>query len=288
MKLTHTALFVLLIVLCLGCSEKNKSFFPAPVTGDQNMVYESVLLDTIPLDLKICSFNGESGINADGNIYFLDNYYCKLFIFNTEGDSLATLLGQGQGPHETAIGRISAHAFMEDGSLALLGYALDHYWYNPDLSLRKFFFLVPNMSKDITESSKIYTHQYEDMVCRSFERNIYFSMTAEHPDFNIVSQTNEYLKKCRHISEVNMSAGEDGRMLAKGYPESYYQNKPQHLILNAICFDIDRKGNFYVGYETDSLTYVYDRDFKPLNAFGRQGKQMDTDYTPIYSIEECK
>ncbi len=53
-------------------------------------------------------------------------------------------------------------------------------------------------------------------------------------------------------------------------------------------FDINQEGDFYIGFEADSLIYCYDQEFQPKYAFGFQGKKMRTDYPNVHTVDELR
>lgn len=287
MKLINS--FLILACLMASCGHKQDvGFDSAAVTNKQDVIYRALSLDPICLDSINTSSYGESDILPEGRIAFIDNNFCTVSIFDTLGHCLKTTLGQGGGPNETQVGRISGHVCFENGDLGLLGYNLDFHIFDKDYALKEIFMIPRTKTDSIETSSFTYSNQYTDMVCRSYKRKVYYNIYAEHPDFNMLYQTDKYLKKCYHIWEVNVGEKKEGRLLAQGYPKSYQESPYTHMIFLGTTFDIDKQGNFYVNYDTDSLVYVYDNDFRPLHTYGYAGKGMNTNYLSIHDVKECR
>jgi hypothetical protein len=189
------------------------------------------------------------------------------------------------------VGRIAGATLMDGNKLMLFNPNLMFYLYDVDkMELDTSFTLAYKRGETTGDyaSANIYTNQYNDMVCRSFEENILFNVVTDHPDYFIIGNPAGFLNESRHIREINTKQPDKQRFLAAGYPASYRENPSQHVIFNGTCFDVDKEGRFWVNYDTDSLIYVYDRAYHPLATFGYQGKGMNTDYLSIHSPKESQ
>jgi hypothetical protein len=275
-----------------SCRKKSDySLFPASLRQNTDIKYTQLHIDTIILQEKDVESSqmGFSGINYDNDYYFVDSRFCWYYTFDLQGNFKHRYLGTGGGPQETTIGKIAACALLPDTCLFLFGHQLDHYIYDKNFRLKKRFFLIPKQTpQDITKSSKIYTHQYTNLICRTYQNKAYFNMYAEHSEFNYLDNLSDYLNKCNHISEVDLLSGKDGNMYATGYPPVYKESPYHYVIFSAINFDIDSEGSFYVSYEADSLIYKYNSNFQPICSFGFSGKNMDRNYERINNYKDCR
>jgi hypothetical protein len=289
-NLKHVYITLSLFMLMACGKTPTGSMFSEPLNNNEQIQYTAIALDTIILNDEgvESSLDGFTGITKEGLIYFIDKRFCWYYTFDTTGACISREFGQGGGPTETTIGRIATCCTLPNDGLFLLGYQLDHYVYNKDFKLRHFFVLEPNTSEDITLTSKIYTHMYNNLVCRSYGENVYFNMYSEHPEFNYLEHTKDYMEKCRHISEVNIGTGKDGNMYVEGYPDIYKSDPNKYLIFLGINFDVDNQGNFYISYEADSVIYKCNSRFEPVMAFGFAGTNMDVNYVPIYDSKTCR
>ncbi|MBC5620959.1 hypothetical protein AALK14_13115 [Butyricimonas hominis] len=284
MKIIYTSFIILLV----SCHTEDINLFPQPTNPEKAIRITKIDWDTIVMEHIESSYLDKSGITQNNDLFFIDTYYCYFFTFDTLGNFKHRYLGQGRAPHETTAGKIAGYTLLPDGDLFLLGFQLDHHVYDSTFNLKKTFFLERNKSTDITKTSAIYTHQYDRLACKNYNDNVYFNMYSEHPNLDYIAQTDRYMKKCRHISEVNIQTEADGRMLGGGYPEFYKSNPLKFLVFSGINFDIDNQGNVYVSYEADSLIYKYDFDYTPLLSFGFSEKNMNTGYKKINSYKECR
>ncbi len=294
-KIIHMAFICYLIVGCTSTDIKS-SFHCAETKNARDIQFSSLQIEPIQLDSIPTSSFGESFLSSEGDIVFIDKRFCTVSHFELNGQLKSIYLGYGGGPNETQIGRIAACTLLSDGRLLLMGYNLDVYLYSFNRSndqkerytLEKSFIINRDLDKNIYTSSSTYTNQYNDMVCRNHDDYFYTNVYSEDPDFNYLEHMQKYLSCCRHIWEVNYKTEKDGRMLAAGYPKSYYDNPYQKTIFHGSCFDIDTSGNFYVNYDVDSLIYVYNKDFNPLYTYGYNGSNMNTDYLSINDYKSCR
>lgn len=280
---------LLFVSLLVSCESEKSVFVSAPVNNvPKKILYSSLDIERIVLDSVNTSSFGESFITNDNMIAFVDKHFCTLSKFKPSGEYVQTFLGFGGGPGELQIGRVAGQSCMDDGRLALLGYNLDFHIVDSNYMNNEVFVLNRKSNDLIEKSSLTYTNQYNDMVCRSYKDNVYFNVYSEHPKFNYLEHMYEYLNKCCHIWEINVKNKDDKRLLAPGYPASYYNDVNKNAIFLGTCFDVDKQGNFYVKYDSDSLIYVYDNDFSPITTYGYEGSNMNKNYIPIYNYKECR
>lgn len=287
MKKLNIIIFLLLLTIS-SCTTGESGFKSASIESKEQIEINQLNLERIKLDSINTSSFGESLILPDNTIAFIDKHFCRVSVFDTIGKFHQSYLGLGGAPNETQIGRIAAHTLLSDGRLVLFGYNLDFHVFKNYANDKMFILKRRCTDNSIDGNSETYTNQYGDMVCRSYKNKIYFNIFSEHPKFNFLDHTDEYLKKCRHIWEIDIDKQKDTRLLAKGYPESYSKDPKKHVIFMGTCYDIDRNGNFYVCYDTDPYIYVYNNDFIPEKAFGIEGKEMNTDYLYIDNYKECR
>jgi hypothetical protein len=291
-------LILLILLPLVSCKEKKEegTLFPSPVKGSINIKYSNLQLDTIILNDEgvESSLMGFSGITNDKNIYFIDSRFCWYYVFDLNGNFKKRSFGSGQGPKETTIGKIATCCILDNSDLFLLGYNVDHYVYDKNFDKKKSFILPhPYIDKssvdDMSTDWRTYSHQYSNLICRNYKEKVYMHIFSEHPDFYYMGNTKDFLKKSNHILEVDIALATVGNMYASGYPPVYYGNPYDYTLLAFnINFDIDKKGDFYVSYEADSLIYKYDNNYKPLYSFGYSGKNMNMKFERVRDWSEYK
>ena len=115
------------------------------------------------------------------------------------------------------------------------------------------------------------------MHFRSHGNKIY-STVHDLWGYNYLEDTGIYLDKAANIREIDLGKHGFGRLLAFGYPESYYDKPLTKTLFAQLNFDIADNGDFYVSFEADSLMYRYDLDYNQLVCFGFAGRDMDLNY----------
>lgn len=287
MKIFNIGTGIILLIIS-SCTTNESGFKSAIVETKEHIEIDSLKLDYIKLESISTSSFGESLILPNNKIAFIDKHFCRVSVFDSIGKFQQNYLGLGGAPNETQIGRIAAQTLLSDGRLILFGYNLNFHIFKNFINDKIFILNRTCTNHTIDGSSETYTNQYGDMVCRSYKNKIYFNIYSEHPQFNYLDHTDKYLKKCRHIWEIDIDKQKDTRLLAEGYPESYSKEPKKNVIFMGTCYDIDNNGNFYICYDTDPYIYVYNNDFFPQKAYGIMGKDMDTNYLYIDNYKECK
>lgn len=286
--LKNVCFFVLFLGIILSCAtEKSKrDFSVAPVCKKEIRVSE-LKIDTVFLDNVTTSFVVESSIH-DGSIYLLDKIFCVLYDFNNLGELQGRYLGQGRAKNETTIGRIATHTFIGD-NFFLLDHSGGYYLYDKDFYFKNYFRLIYNKDWNvgkIYQTPQAYTQRYNDIVCRSFQENVYFNVHLAHPQYNMITSMEKHLENNANIQEINLNKEDFGRLLAIGYPDSYQHETYRKAVFSSVGFDISHIGDFYITYEADSLIYVYDKDFKMKTCYGFAGHDMNLNYVKTITPQE--
>ncbi|MCI5706959.1 MAG: hypothetical protein MR298_06510 [Odoribacter sp.] len=278
------------IILCItyGCNAvvSKKDFSVKPVSLEKETVF-SLNIDTCFLDSVPTSYVVESSIHA-GKIYLLDKLFCTLNEFNLDGRFQKRYLGQGRANNETTIGRIATHAFVGN-KLFLLDHSGGYHLYDENFYLERYFRLIYDNRWEydrIYETPSAYTQRYNDIVCRSFNGNVFFNVHLAHLNYNFITTLEKHLERNANVQEIDLKEEDFGRLLAIGYPESYKSDSYMKAIFSSVVYDIDSFGNFYLTYEADSLVYVYDKDFKMKECYGLAGYDMKLDYIQTNTPQE--
>lgn len=280
-----------MVCLLFGCSDKKrKGNFYLPAVSESNLKWNDLHVERIVLDSVPSSYVIESGL-FDRHVYVVDRNLCLLYNFDLSGKFVKKALGTGHAKNETVLSQIQTHAFLENGDLFLFGSSGDHYLYDKDIQLKDFMMIYYERDKnqrndDLYDDPLYYTHEYGDMVCRPYRNSVYFNVHLGISGFNYVDATERYLQSAANIMETRLDKHELGRLLAVGYPESYFSQSSKKAMFAAVKFDISHNGEFYVTYEADSLIYKYDNDYTELQCFGFSGKDMNLDYRNINSRKE--
>jgi len=222
------------------------------------------------MDIDICSYNGYSGVDGD-RLYFIDKFYGFLYIIAPSGTVLQRHLGLGNGPNEIFF-RPGQRSIFVDNELVIFGNTYDAYLFN-DLQNRETIRLKIPEKRNSMDDFGVYTTL--DVVRKSGER-YYCFIYSENPFCNPVLHSKDYFSKAHIFMEINLKNGEQKPIghFSKHYIENH--KNLNHLFLT--YYDIDKKGNFYVSHQADSLIYLYNAKFNFIKAFGFKGVNMDTHY----------
>lgn len=285
------AIFFFLICIILSSCKENVVIdnFTLVPNSISEITINDIKTDTIILEMVPTSYEIESSIFND-RIFLVDKYFTTLYEYTPSGEFVKKYLGKGRAKNETTIGRIATHTFTDD-NLFMLNMSGAHYFYDKDFLFEDLFVITYDRDFDeskIYETPSAYTHCYGNIVCRSYKNSIFFNAELLHLKTNIISTTEQHLKRNANILEVDAKTQGFGRLLAVGYPKSYSQDTESKVLFSSVNFDVDNKGTFYVTYEADSLIYVYNDDFEIRHCYGFAGQDMDLNYKRINAIKEIK
>ena len=273
------------LFLLFSCKE-GKIDFPN-ITNQSTIKIDSLTFEKIEFDLEEyeCSFYGYSYC-INNEIHFIDKYFCWLFAFSPEGKILYRELGQGRGPKEVICKRISNICKLQNGDLLVLGYTLDHYFFNKQYERENAFLLSNNNSGDKFNSSETYTTFYPNLNIKNYKDYLYYNIYSESDNFNFIDTPEKYYQNSKNLMQVNKKNGKVEKLIVN-YPPFYLKNIGKYNAFPSINYDIDAQGNFYIAHEADSTIYKYNKEFIPVIAFGYMGKNMNTNYKPITSWKNC-
>lgn len=276
-----TWIFLLLGALCHGCKDKNPSF-RLPPDAVAEISVTSLSVDTLWLDTVPTSYMIESGV-CDDYLYVVDKKLCVLYRYEPTGRLRDKKLGVGHARNETEVGQVYGCCMLDGGGILLSNSSGWYYSYDKDFLFKDHFFISYNGRKDknqVDESiflDPLYYSHGSDMHFRSYGDCIYCTMHGVWV-YDYIDGTELYLDKAAHIMEVDLGKHGFGRLLAFGYPESYYDKPLTKTLFAQLNFDIADNGDFYVSFEADSLMYRYDHDYNQLACFGFAGRDMDLNY----------
>ncbi len=270
-------IFIIISYLLLVSCNKQTSPYPI-ITSQQNIQIDSITFEKIELNLNEyeCSYYGYSYIR-DTNLYYVDKYFCWLFIFSKDGKFIQRELGQGRGPKEVICNRISSISPCQNGDLMLLGYTLDHYFFNENFERAEAFMMQNNQKTRTNEKSDTYTTFYTNLLIKNFRNKLYYNIYSEADNFNFIDTPERYYQKAYTLMQVNKKNGNVEKLFCP-YPPFYQEHIGELNAMISLNYDIDSEGNLYVGFEADSTIYKYEKDKYPIKAFGYNGKNMNQKY----------
>lgn len=269
------------ITLFTSCEEKNVYEQFQKVSGRLEPTIDTISFEAVKLDSVHCSGESFSWISSDGKICYYDNYFCWLYTFDGDGHLQNRRLGYGRGPNELLIRQGMVCAMSNDGEFAICGNTYDYEYYSAEMGLKHRFMLKQEKNSLDPKNYMTYTTADFDICARLNDEKLYMGMTSDSEKFSFFTTPAEYISESYRIGVIDLRKGKAMPMEIKGFPPIYAQDHQKYTSFDGVDFDIDREGNFYIGFRADSLVYVFDKNLKPRYAFGVSGKGMDRDYESV-------
>lgn len=234
-------------------------------------------MDTLRIDSLATSFNGLTAVGQRG-VYFLDELFCWLYRLDAAGKPQTRLLGQGRSNREVPVKRIDGYAVLPDEKHCLVGGTHDIYLFDSAGYRLRFLNLKPAEKKQgelpAWERFDVYSLCYDNLIVRFNGNRMFLNVMAADEIFNL--STPDYSRRAHILMEVDALTGE-----AKTYLGHYSPAIGTMTAFWGVHYNITPQGDFFVGYEADSLIYVYDESFRALRSFGRAGREMRTAYRTL-------
>ncbi|MBN1118632.1 MAG: hypothetical protein JXA77_15580 [Bacteroidales bacterium] len=275
--------FVIFILL-LSCVNKQTEF--AIKESIEIKTIKGITIDTVIISPK--SFSGEGFfVLEDSNILYFDEIFATVSIFDLKGNYISTQLGLGQGPNE--INGLQQYLKFKDKRLIFKGFSI----YTFDLNWNKIAFSQIDWGQhhSLRELSKnpdpeyhdLYEVKYFENSFKAFDdQHIIFSIETSHPNFNFCT-TKEYYKTSRIFAKLNIETNRIDEIF--GTKSEKYLSYNLLPIYDYHYYDI-ANDTIFINFEPDYLIYMYDKKYRPINAFGVPGKIINDDYLQTLTIKE--
>lgn len=255
--------------MSFGCTGHDRGFKNESI---RDIKYTEITVDTLDIRLPNTSFGGHSGVQGD-RIYFLDKYFGHLYLMDVNGKVNDRKMGLGRAANEIPI-KSSLAAAVKNDDLLVFGGTYDAYVFKNFGKRKKIDILVSPQKKSL-EDSRAYT-SFSEIVRINNRDEFFYNIYSEAEFANPAEHDKKYFRDAHILMKVDLKTGH-ARPVGK-YSSYYVENYANIKHLFGIVYDIDKEDNFYVSYQTDSLIYMYDENFRILRAFGFEGKNMDKAY----------
>lgn len=276
---------IVFLALFTGCQEQSVKF---PETRNERPDIQIDMLNLIPVQ---CSPIDASYVGTlhwvDDSLYYIDEKFCALFVFDSEGNFVDQHLSQGPGPNELATKNIVGYCRLSDNKNFFIGSSNDCYIFNSDFQKENFYVITRGGAQEDKpyDSPYYYTLSYPKLIMRSYGDNIYTNVYCEHPNLHMFMSYSRYASQAHFLATINSANGLMENVFGNYTPPYKKDNTKQFTLVN---YDIDQYGNFYISLEADSLIYKYDKFFSPLIAFGYEGRAMSNNYMTLNSIRDFR
>lgn len=278
------AIIVALSVAVSGCGKKkdHASFFAPPTTTGQNIILDSIAVDSIDVVVPNSSYAGFDNMHGD-RIFFADKYFCWVYEFDKDGRQVARHVGQGRAPHEISLKEVMGYGVSPRGEHYFVGSARDVYVFDPAFTTQRRLSFLPDPAgardKEVFERSDFYSPDYDNMIVREHKGTLLFNVTGGDEQSNISHRN--YYTNSRIIMAVDADKGNVTDIMGRISPAVKYMSAFwRHQ------YDIDDDGNFFVSFEADPVIYVYNNRFDLRHAFGHIGRGMNSDYDELSAGRE--
>ena len=276
-----------------------EEFFDIEVTTESNIEDVSISLTKIPLELTNSSYVGELSF-SNNRIYFVDFKFGLVYELDTSGNFITKHLGQGNRENEIDIAEILRFSRSTNGNWNFYGNTNDIYIFDSQFNKVSSTHIdwrgtAPYgdsryLEKFSTSEPIIYSFDFANREVVNYNENDFIPIYSEHKLFNPLN-VDLYYKESRIIAEIDLKDPNNvnvKQIYGRRTPELLkYKYLPQH---STVYFDIDKKGNFYLSNEIDSVIYVYDKKYRLKEAFGLSAVNFKYDYKEInsYNIDEYR
>ncbi len=264
-------------------------YVPTSGTKTEKKIF-ALSVDTVIVQNMIGSSHGFFK-SVNGNILFFDRLLSKVTSIDKEGAVLGVKLDVGEGPKE--IPHFTFHAFSGQSHFFISGYTV--FEYDADWSRKRKFDIKWFPEKSLEELEKnpkpwyrgIYEIKYLNNEFIPFgKESLIFNIESTHPLFNgYFQETSEnYYKNARVIGVLDL---QDGKIVGlEGRYPSYYRS--QSNVPNFSYYNCDASNDkIYINFNADSLIYVLNSDFDPIETFGVSGVGMGLNYLSTYTYEDA-
>lgn len=299
-KLKQHILASILLFSLISCSNSKDeicgnldSFYSHEVITTDYIEYPNLSeIDSIIIKGINSSFVGFLRVYND-SVYFVDERFGRVFAFNSNLELIKMYLGHGRGPQEIETGPIMDMVSLPSGKHFLIGTSWDCFIYDSSWTLDNRYFLDWRREHSREEAinnpkpnmRNIYGLRYPRIKGKYHDGYIYYQIFSQNPKFWYIN-TREYYECARILCEIDSETGVITDIFGRHSPIHRQYNYLGALAY--IYFDITKEGLLYLCHKPDSLIYVFDTEFNPKFAFGRNGINMNTNYINISSHDEMK
>ncbi|MCH8495784.1 MAG: hypothetical protein LAT57_09170 [Balneolales bacterium] len=291
MKTILIAMILLTGISCTktetGSSEKIFDLANTPVTSEVDIIYEDIELNTILLDPIATSSRAILLVNEQ-ELKVIDQDFGKIFVFDHNGSFLNTKLGQGEGPAELPSGLIMFLASnpSNDDIRHIIGGSYDVYEFDGNWERHGFNRIqwIHGKPVDVLAKNPDPTdHRSYNLGYGFFNRlgatstHLYLPIISSYPTFSDFNLTTDlFASEARVLGRMQLSDGKVDSIFGRLSP--MFAEDERFRPFSFFHYEIISEEQMLITYMPDSLIYTIDLPFYVVNAFGRSGTDLNTDY----------
>lgn len=285
------------IILLLGCNthkefNSEKFYNTTDLLKEEKILYKTFSLDTLKVSDIETSYVGQFSI-FDDTIYFVDERFAYVFLFDKDGNLIEKRIGKGAGPNEVldmSGGIISENSFISYNDKNSNIDVFDKNFNKKrnsrmDWQIKRSYEEVFN--NPIPEIADSYEFDYGiPNILKKWDKNhVSIAITASHPKFNGYFDTDLYYNYARALALVNIHTGKVEKLIGRRSPVYLSQKN----IPNFDHFNYDTSEDIdevYLNFWADKDIYIYSKkEDKVMGRFGQEGRNMKTNYRKTNSYE---
>ncbi len=293
--LYYYILLYILLLLIISCSTYDDFSFVCSNRSSREIRIDKLDLEKITVPAFETSMIGLTEI-GNGRIYYADQKLRTIHEISPLGDSCRRVLRAGRSNREYA-GSYDAFYSCGGNTFGIVSDCwVTKYEVDTIGMIQKSTILCArknNNEKGLAENPNTYTLMYDQLRIKEYNDTLYFSIAGNHPIFNMYAPA--YFNSARIVKGVPIQKDKASFVMGRLSPKIRGEKGRYQFFM--FDFDMDEAGNFYVGYELDSLIYKFDHRFNIVETWGNSGRDMDfrehktltiADYRKNYQQERKK
>ena len=299
-KMKHLSIYILLFLAVISCRRNDISSLEyyrdvpdlSRLVDSSDSMISGISLTPVKVDSVETSFVGFFWIDRD-TLYFSDDYYNYIFKLRTDGSVIRRLVGRGQGPNEVAHFSYSIpihdgyYLYSESNSVA---YQFDKEWNK--IGFERVRWTGKNgegkrrVNRPKPDEAIFYTPflMINEGIQQWDSKHVAMNVSTELNNLNGFDGSGRYYKYVRTLALINIETSELDGIFGRR-PPIYIEkaNIPSMDHMEYVVVDDMVLASFY----PDSTIYMLDRvNDCAIGKFGRQGRDMNTNYIRTRTIEE--
>ncbi|AUP81173.1 hypothetical protein [Flavivirga eckloniae] len=287
----YKIIHVIIPFLLFSCIKENgNSYRDALYTGNTNILFNSISLDTISIDASKTSLVGRWSCLEDKLIWG-DFFYGFFYIYNTNYNFENKVLGRGNGPNEIPSKKWVDYAVHED-EIFIIGSSYDYYIINnktwKKINSSRLNFSTENTNiKELVNNPKphylgIYEVNYPGLNLSFLNsETLLLSITTSHPKINAYTSRTFY-DQTKSIAVLDLKENKIVDIIGNYSP--VYENYEYIPQFSNVLFT-EFKGKLIISFEADSLIYNIKKDYFITSKFGNKGGNISARYPEVTTTE---
>ncbi|MDO5978347.1 hypothetical protein [Flavivirga spongiicola] len=287
----YKIVYITAFFLLFACINKNvNSYKDVPYTGNSNISFNSISMDTISIDGSKTSLVGRWSC-LDDKLIFGDFYYGSFYIYDTNFNFKNKVLSRGRGPNEIPSKKWVDYT-VHDDQIFIIGSSYDYYivnnrtWKKEKSSRLNFSNESTNIKKLFNDPKPHYLGLYEvnyPGLNLSFLNSgkLLFSISTTHPKVNAYT-SRVFYDEFNTIATLDLKNNKIENMFCNYSP--IYQDYEYIPQFSNVLFT-KSKDELLFSFEADSLIYRAKEDNIITSKYGNKGRNISAEYPEVTTTD---